>query len=116
MNSNIIETHHGENFDVYKVPAPEGLSGNGSTATPVRIGEVGYTYQANPGTHDTILGDNFIGFQVQGYNGTIGAFDTEIQMLNISWVKSGDATQNLLVSKLTRIDMTNIRVYNVCFD
>lgn len=111
-----IETHHSENFDAYKIPAPEGLSDGGSTDPFTNVGNVGEAGQVvGSADNHTILGDNYIGLHCQAYAGT-SPFETEFQMMNILWRKAGDADQLLMVSRITRIDMTNIRVYNVCFD
>lgn len=112
-----IADHHGDPLDVYSIPAPDGISHDGSTDPAVRIGDVGYFYQVRTGAqHDIILGDNYMGFMTQGYNGAIGAFETEFQMMNIYWSKSGNPDQLLMTSVIHRIDVTAIRVYNVCFD
>jgi hypothetical protein len=116
MHTYAVMDHHGEVFEQYKIPSPYGLSLEDSTNKGVDIGQLGTAYQVREqNLTDIKLGVNYIGFYVRSYNGWQGGFETTIQLRNVLWNNYG-TSQLLMVSKINRMDITTMDVYNVCFD
>ena len=108
-----IDVNGGDFDPQYGIPPPYGLSGD----TTESYGGIGYLNSANSTGNIPLIGDNYIAFHAASRGGTpLNPYSTTFQFSNIFWKPTGQPAQLLMISRINRIDVTTLQVYNVCFD